>query len=49
MMPVDININSVLELQRWWVLKSKMFGQKSTNLKKIIIFCEYNKGQIVKN
>ena len=27
---VCININSVVEFQRWWVLKSKVFGQEST-------------------
>ena len=27
------NISSVLEFQRWWVLKSKIFGQESTYLK----------------
>ena len=26
-----INISSVLEFQRWWVLKSKTFGQESTD------------------
>ena len=24
------NISSVVEFQRWWVLKSKLFGQEST-------------------
>ena len=24
------NISSVVEFQRWWVLKSKIFGQEST-------------------
>ena len=24
----DINISSVVEFQRWWVLKSKVFGQE---------------------
>ena len=27
---VCINISSVLEFQRWWVLKSELFGQEST-------------------
>ena len=27
---VIINISSVMEFQRWWVLKSKLFGQEST-------------------
>ena len=26
----NTNINSVVEFQRWWVLKSKLFGQEST-------------------
>ena len=26
---VYINISSVVEFQRWWVLKSKLFGQES--------------------
>ena len=28
-----ININLVVEFQRWWVLKSKIFGQESINSK----------------
>ena len=27
---LHINISSVVEFQRWWVLKSKFFGQEST-------------------
>ena len=27
---VGINISSVVEFQRWWALKSKIFGQEST-------------------
>ena len=27
---VESNISSVVEFQRWWVLKSKIFGQEST-------------------
>ena len=27
---VCINISSVVEFQRWWVLKNKLFGQEST-------------------
>ena len=27
---LNINISSVVEFQRWWVLKSKLFGQEST-------------------
>ena len=32
MEPLDIgnNISLVVEFQRWWVLKSKLFGQEST-------------------
>ena len=30
----QIVIGSVVEFQRWWVLKSKIFGQESTYLKK---------------
>ena len=26
----NFNISSVVEFQRWWVLKSKIFGQEST-------------------
>ena len=28
-----INMSSVVEFQKWWVLKSKIFGQESTYLK----------------
>ena len=31
------NISSVVEFQRWWVLKSKLFVQKSTCSKEILI------------
>ena len=27
---MGINVRSVVEFQRWWVLKSKIFGQEST-------------------
>ena len=27
---LTFNISSVVEFQRWWVLKSKLFGQEST-------------------
>ena len=27
---IGINISSVVKFQRWWVLKSKLFGQEST-------------------
>ena len=29
-------MSSVVEFQKWWVLKSKIFGQKSTYLKEKI-------------
>ena len=32
---VGTNISSVVEFQRWWVLKSKIFGQESTYSKEI--------------
>ena len=35
------NVSSDVELQRGWVLKSKMFSQESTYSKEIIIFREY--------
>ena len=35
---VYFNISSVMEFQRWWVLKSKVFGQEST----------YHQGKIYK-
>ena len=31
----NCNISSVVEFQRWWVLKSKIFGQESTYSKEI--------------
>ena len=34
---VSINISSVVEFQRWWVLESKLFAQKSTCSKEILI------------
>ena len=36
-MPIYSNISSVVEFQRWWVLKSKLFAQKSTCSKEILI------------
>ena len=30
-----LNISSVVEFQRWWVLKSKIFGQESKYLKEL--------------
>ena len=35
---IDINISLVVEFLRWWVLKSKMFGQKSIYSKETIVF-----------
>ena len=34
---LSISISSVVEFQRWWVLKSKLFAQKSTCSKEILI------------
>ena len=31
------NISSVVEIQRWWVLKSKIFGQESTYSKEFLL------------
>ena len=36
---LDVHNNQFVEFQRWWVLKSKMFGQEST----------YSKEKNVKN
>ena len=36
------NISSVVEFQRWWVLKSKLFAQESTCLKEILISTSLN-------
>ena len=36
-MHVAYNISSVVEFQKWWVLKSKLFAQKSTSSKEILI------------
>ena len=35
---VQFNISSVVEFQRWWVLKSKILGQESTCSKETIVF-----------
>ena len=35
------NISSVVEFQRWWVLKSKLFAQESTCSKEILISTTY--------
>ena len=42
------NIRSVVEFQRLWVLKSKVFGQESTYSKDIVVFYEYNELRFVK-
>ena len=34
---IYLNISSVMEFQRWWVLKSKIFAQESTRSKEILI------------
>ena len=47
-MGVYISISSVVEFQRWWVLKSKVFGQESTYSKEIVVFYEYNELWFVK-
>ena len=33
--PISTNVSSVVEFQRWWVLKSKNFGQESTYSREI--------------
>ena len=33
---LSINVSSVVEFQRWWVLKSKLFAQESTCSKEIL-------------
>ena len=45
---LGLNISSVVEIQRWWVLKSKVFGQESTSSKEIVVFYEYNELRFVK-
>ena len=37
-----INISSVVDFQRWWVLKSKLFAQESTCSKEILITTTLN-------
>ena len=37
LLELEFNISSVMEFQRWWVLKSKLFAQKSTCSKEILI------------
>ena len=36
------NISSIVEFQRWWVLKSTIFAQESTCLKEILISTSLN-------
>ena len=36
----DQNISSGVEFQRWWVLKSKIFGWESTYSKETFVFYE---------
>ena len=43
-----VNISLVVEFQRWWVLKSKVFGQESTYSKEIVVFYEYKELRFVK-
>ena len=45
---LSTNISSVVEFQRWCVLKSKVFGQESTYSKEIVVFYEYNELRSVK-
>ena len=44
-----ISGSSILELQRWWVLKSKIFGQESTYLKGNFFENSVDECQFVKN
>ena len=47
---LKVNISSVVEFQKWWVLKSKNFGQESTiNSKKDFFKKSANEYQFVKN
>ena len=39
----DNNISSVVEFQRWWVLKSKIFSQESTKIKNSYQECQFIK------
>ena len=45
---MDINVSSVVEFQRRWVLEIKIFGQESTYSKEIVVFYEYNELRFVK-
>ena len=42
------NISSVVEFQRWWVLNSKVFAQKSTSSKEIFSKKSYDDLRFVK-
>ena len=46
--PIHISISLVVEFQRWWVLKSKIFGQESTYSNQNIVFFEYNECELVR-
>ena len=35
---IYINVSSVVEFEKWWVLKSKIFGQKSIYSKETVVF-----------
>ena len=39
---VDINVSSAVEFQRWWVLKSKIFGPESKYLKDFFLNLSMN-------
>ena len=39
---------SIVEFQKCWVLKSKIFSQKTIYLKESKVFCEYNSLQFIK-
>ena len=42
---IEVNISLVVEFQRWWALKSKIFAQESTCSKEILIPTMYFKVQ----
>ena len=39
---ITYSVSMVFQFLRWWVIKSKIFGQKSTCSKEIVVFCEYS-------
>ena len=43
---LDINITSAVEFQRWWIVKSKIFGQESTYSKDFFFNLSMNYGSI---